>query len=310
MTIQATLHQLRVFEAVARHGSFTRAAEELSITQPTVSTQIRRLNQAIGLPLFEQIGKQLHLTDVGHELLNTCHTIFERLSNFEMTVADLQGTKRGKLRLGVVTTAKYFVPRILGSFCQQHPNVDVSLQVTNHQKLVQRMLDNRDDLYILSQPPEDLDLVSQPFLNNPLVVVAAKDHPLAQKSRVSLKELNGEAFIMRETGSGTRRAVQQLFDRHRVSVDVRLELGSNEAIKQSAIGGLGISALSLHCLLPDLAMGELAVLNVEHFPIPCRWYAARLSGKQLSVVTQAFFDHMLSESEKMSDVVSDRLQPA
>lgn len=297
--IQATLHQLRVFEAVARHGSFTRAAEELSITQPTVSTQIKHLSKIIGLPLFEQIGKQLFLTDVGRELLDTCSIVFEQLSNFEMTVADLQGKKRGKLRLAAVTTAKYFIPRILGSFCQQYPNVDVSLQVTNHQKLVQRILDNRDDLYILSQPPEDLDLVAQPFLDNPLVVVAPKTHPLAQKSRVPIKALNGEAFIMRESGSGTRRAVQQLFDRHRISVDVRLELGSNEAIKQSVIGGLGISVLSMHCLLPDLAMGELSVLNVDEFPISCRWYAIHLSGKQLSVVSQAFLQHLLAESQKM-----------
>ncbi|KPQ36542.1 MAG: Transcriptional regulator [Phormidium sp. OSCR] len=298
--IQATLHQLRVFETVARHGSFTRAAEELSITQPTVSAQIKHLTQTIGLPLFEQIGKQLYLTEVGEELLDTCQTIFGQLANFEMMVADLQGAKRGKLRLGVVTTAKYFVPRLLGSFCQQHPDIDVSLQVSNHQKLVQRMLKNQDDFYILSHPPEDIDLVATPFLDNPLVVVANQDHPLANQAQVPLKKLRGEAFIMREPGSGTRRAVQQVFDRHKIIVNVRLEFSSNEAIKQSVMGGLGISVLSLHCLRPDYQQGELTILNVKEFPIPCRWYIVHPSGKQLSVLAEAFLKHLLLESQMIS----------
>ncbi|OAB58797.1 LysR family transcriptional regulator [Phormidium willei BDU 130791] len=297
--IQATLHQLRVFETVARHGSFTRAAEELSITQPTVSTQIKHLTRTIGLPLFEQIGKQLYLTQVGEELLKTCQTIFGQLANFEMMVADLQGAKRGKLRLGVVTTAKYFVPRLLGSFCRQHPDIDVSLQVSNHQKLVQRMLQNQDDLYILSHPPEDIDLAVTPFLDNPLVVVASRDHPLANQPQIPLKKLRGEAFIMREQGSGTRRAVQQVFDRHKLTVNVRLEFSSNEAIKQSVIGGLGISVLSLHCLRPDYQQGELTILNVKEFPIPCRWYIVYPSGKQLSVLAEGFLKHLLLESQRL-----------
>ncbi|MGC9503668.1 LysR substrate-binding domain-containing protein [Baaleninema sp.] len=297
--IQATLHQLHVFETVARHGSFTRAAEELSITQPTVSTQIKQLTKSIGLPLFEQIGKQLYLTEAGQELLTTCQDIFSKLANFEMTVADLQGKKRGQLRLAVVTTAKYFVPRILGSFCQQYPDVDISLQVTNHQKLVRRMLDNQDDLYILSQPPEDVDLVAQPFLDNPLVVVAPPNHPLTRRKRVPISALQGETFIMREPGSGTRRAVQQLLDREKISVNVRLELGSNEAIKQSVAGGLGISVLSAHCLLPELTVGDLTVLEVDRFPIACRWYAIHLHGKQLSVIARSFLDHLLLESQQI-----------
>ena len=167
--IQATLHQLKVFETVARHASFTRAAEELFITQPTVSSQVKQLTKATGLPLFEQIGKSLYLTDAGQELLSTCHDVFERLNNFEMKIADLKGAKQGQLRLAVITTAKYFVPRLLGSFCQHYPGVDVALQVTNHQEIQRRILANEDDLYIVSNPPEDIDLRSQSFLDNPLV---------------------------------------------------------------------------------------------------------------------------------------------
>jgi DNA-binding transcriptional LysR family regulator len=295
--IQATLHQLAVFEAVARHGSFTRAAEELFITQPSVSSQIKHLTQAVGLPLFEQIGKRLYLTEAGTELLSICQDIFARLNNFEMKVADLKGTKQGQLSLAVITTAKYFIPRLLGSFCQKYPGVDVSLQVTNHHQISRRMLENQDDLYIVSQPPDEIDLCSQPFLDNPLVVLAPINHPLVGQKNIPIQRLNDEPFIMRESGSGTRVAVQHLFAKHKVSVKVKLELGSNEAIKQAIAGGLGLSALSQHCLISE-AINEIAILDVQHFPIMRRWYATYLAGKQLSVIAQTFLDYLLVESQK------------
>jgi DNA-binding transcriptional LysR family regulator len=298
--IQATLHQLKVFETVARHGSFTRAAEELYITQPTVSSQVKQLTKAVGLPLFEQIGKSLYLTEAGKELLTTCQDIFERLDNFEMKIADLKGTKQGQLRLAVITTAKYFVPRLLGSFCQQYPGIDVALKVTNHQEIQRRMLENEDDLYVVSNPPEDIDLHSQPFLDNPLVVVANKNHPLVGKRNIPLQCLEGEPFVMREPGSGTRAAVQQLLAKHKVSVKVKLELGSNEAIKQAIAGGLGISVLSEHCLISEGMTGELTVLGVQHFPIKRRWYVSYLAGKRLSIIAQTFLDFLLEESPKIS----------
>ncbi len=295
--IQATLHQLKVFEATARNSSFTKAAEELYITQPTVSTQVKQLTKAVGLPLFEQIGKRLHLTEAGGALLATCQEIFERLDNFEMTVADLKGTRQGRLKLGVITTAKYFIPRLLGSFCQQYPGIDIALEVTNHQKLEERMLNNEDDLYIVSQPTEDIDLCWEPFAENPIVVVARKDHPLAGIPNIPITRLNDEPFIMRETGSGTRQAVQRLFTEHQVSVRTRLELGSNEAIKQAIAGGLGISALSKHTLISDA--GELTILDIQEFPIPRHWYVSYLAGKQLSIIAEAFREYLLLNSDKM-----------
>lgn len=297
--IQATLHQLKVFETVARHGSFTRAAEELFITQPTVSSQVKQLTKAVGLPLFEQIGKSLYLTDAGRELLATCQDIFERLNNFEMKIADLKGTKQGQLRLGVITTAKYFVPRLLGSFCKNYPGIDIALKVTNHQEIQQRMLDNKDDLYIVSHPHKDIDLLSQSFLDNPLVVVASRDHHLANQKNIDISSLNDEPFIMREKGSGTRDAVLDLFEQHNVSVKVRLELGSNEAIKQAIAGGLGISVLSEHCLISEGQFGELKILDVQHFPIARRWYVSHLAGKKLSVIAQTFLEYLLEESPKI-----------
>ncbi|MGK7927077.1 MAG: LysR substrate-binding domain-containing protein [Spirulina sp.] len=292
--MQATLHQLKVFATVARHGSFTRAADELNITQPTVSSQVKHLAKAVGLPLFEQIGKQLYLTEAGEALVETCRDIFDRLENFEMQVADIKGMKQGKLRLAAVTTTKYFVPRLLGAFCGTYPEIDISLQVTNHQQLVQRMTHNEDDLYILSHPPEDLDLEVQRFLANPLVVVAKSDHPLAGKRDIPIEELNGESFISRETGSGTRRAVQELFGQHKIAVRMRLELGSNEAIKQAIAGGLGISVLSQHSLFPDELQRELTILDIREFPIERYWYVAYLSSKQLSAIAQTFFEYLLS----------------
>lgn len=298
--IPATLHQLKVFETVARHGSFTRAAEELSITQPTVSSQVKQLTKAVGLPLFEQIGKSLYLTHAGQELLSTCQDIFERLDNFKMKIADLKGMKQGQLKLAVITTAKYFVPRLLGSFCKKYPGIDVTLKVTNHQTIQQRILNNEDDLYIVSNPPQEIDLYSQPFLNNPLIVVANKHHNLAGKSKVPIASLDGEAFIMREKGSGTREAVLKLFNQNDISVKVRLELGSNEAIKQAIAGGLGISVLSEHCLVSEGKSGELTILDVEHFPIERRWYVSHIAGKKLSTIAKTFLDYLLEESPKIS----------
>ncbi len=297
---QATLHQLKVFEAVARHRSFTRAAEELFLTQPTVSMQVKQLAKAVGLPLFEQIGKRLYLTAAGRELLATCQEIFEELSRFEIAVADLKGLKQGYLRLAVITTAKYVIPRLLGPFCQRYPGIDVSLKVTNHEHILERLTDNQDDLYILSQPPEDFDVSSHPFVENPLVVLAPRHHPLAQKKNIPLKRLAEEPFIMREPGSGTRKAVQKLFDEHGVSVKVKLELGSNEAIKQAIAGGLGISVLSRHTLALEGTTSQLTILDVEDFPIQRYWYVVYPTGKQLSVIARTFFEYLLNEGKEIA----------
>ncbi|HEY9669952.1 MAG TPA: LysR substrate-binding domain-containing protein [Waterburya sp.] len=298
---QATLHQLKVFEAVARHNSFTRAAEELFLTQPTVSMQVKQLTKAVGMPLFDQVGKRLYLTQVGEELVKTCRRIFERLDEFEMTVADLKGLKQGRLRLGVITTAKYFVPRLLGPFCKRYPGIDVSLQVTNHEHILNRLSENLDDLYVMSQLPDTIDITYEPVLENPLVVLAPAAHPLAREKNISLEQIAAEPFIMREPGSGTRKAVQALFDEHKLALKVQLDLGSNEAIKQAIAGGLGISVLSLHTLALEGPQSQLSVLDVEHFPIERYWYAVYPNGKQLSIVARTFLDYLLSEGKEVAE---------
>jgi LysR family transcriptional regulator, low CO2-responsive transcriptional regulator len=302
---QSTLHQLKVFETAARLGSITRAAEELSLTQPTVSMQIKQLTKNIGLPLFEQVGKRLYLTEAGKELFGTCRGIFEQLSQFEMKVADLQGMKQGKLKLATITTTKYFMPRVLAPFCQLYPGIDISLEITNHERLVERLSDNQDDLYILSQAPDSVDVTALPFLDNPLVVIAPDTHPLAGKKNIPIKELEGEFFIMREQGSGTRLAVEKLLAQHDVSVRVRLELGGNEAVKQAMSVGFGISVLSKHTFTPETAASGLTILDVEHFPIERKWYVVHLAGKQLSVVTNTFLDFLMKEAEPVANRMSE-----
>lgn len=297
--IHATLHQLKVFEATARHGSFTRAAEELFLTQPTVSMQVKQLTKAVGLPLFEQVGKRLYLTDAGRELFATCQEIFNQLDQLEMKVANMKGMKQGHLRLAVITTTKYFMPRLLGPFCQQYPGIDVSLTVTNHEHVIERLANNQDDLYVMSQLPDHLEIKAHPFLDNPLVVIAPHNHPLAKEKNIPLKRIAEETFIMREPGSGTRSAFQKLLDSQGLTVKVRLELGSNEAIKQAIAGGLGIAVLSRHTLTLEGTLGELTILDVEGFPIHRDWYIVHLTGKQLSVVASTFLDYLQQESAKL-----------
>jgi DNA-binding transcriptional LysR family regulator len=288
----STLRQLELFEAIARLGSFTRAAEELFLTQPTVSMQIKKLSDTVGMPLFEQVGKKIYLTDIGHELHRTCLGISEHLANFEMIAADMKGLKKGKLRLAVVTTAKYFAPRLLGTFCQQYPGVDVSLKVSNRERVLERLATNLDDLYILGQPPVDADVVAEAFLENNLVVIAPANHPLAKKKRIPPERLAKEPFLLREPGSGTRMATERKFDESGLKLKMRMELGSNEAIKQAVIGGLGVSVLSRHTLESDTPSKQFVVLDVKGFPIKRHWYFVYPAGKQLSIIARTFVDHL------------------
>lgn len=301
MMKNATFRQLKVFEAVARHLSFTRAAEELHTTQPTVSIQLKQLTAIVGQPLLEQVGKRVYITDIGNELLKVCRDIFNGLDRFEMQVSDMKGVKAGKLRLAVITTAKYFVPRLLGLFCQRYPGIDVSLKVTNRERVLQRMADNMDDLYVLGQPPEQTDVESEPFLENPLVVLAAGNHHLAGKKHITLQRLVDEPFLIRESGSGIRQATEQLFDDHGLQLKVRMELGSNEAIKQAVAGGLGIAVLSAHTLALEHSNEDIAILDVKGFPIRRHWYLAYPKDKQLSVVAQAFLEFTHAESKLLGE---------
>lgn len=294
-----TLRQLEVFETIARLNSFTRAAEELFLTQPTVSMQIKKLTDDIGLPLFEQVGKKIYLTEAGKALYESCQGVFEHLSRFEMRIADLKGLKAGKLQLAAVTTAKYFAPRLLGLFCQQYPDIKVKLEVVNREQILERLTHNQDDLYIVGQVPEAVDAVAEVFLDNPLIVLAPADHPLAHEKNITIERICQEPFIVREPGSGTRIAIERFFAAHNQKLHIRMELGSGEAIKQAILGGLGIAVLSRHALALEEPMSRFAILDVVGFPIKRYWYVAYPSGKQLSVVAQAFLEFLGKARESL-----------
>ena len=306
---QATLHQLQILEAIARHGSFTRAAEELELTQPTVSQQIKRLTQTIGLPLFEQLGKQIYLTAAGTQVLAASATISEKFAELEIAIDELKGLKQGRINLVASTTAKYFVPRLLGTFRRKHPEIELALHITNQEGVLARLARNQDDLYFTGRPPSDLDIELRPILENPLVVVAPSNHPLAGKTNIALKELATEPFIFREAGSGTRAVVEHFLVENRVAVDVVIELSSNEAIKQAIAGGLGISVLSQHSLDLEAQNGLLTILNVEGFPIQRHWYVIYPTGKQLSVAAQTFLDFSIAEGKQIIEQFSADLIP-
>jgi len=290
--MRPSLHQLRVFETVSRLKSFTAAAAAMHLTQPTVSVQMKDLAEHVGLPLFEQRGRQTRLTAAGEALLATARAIFDSWSAFEMTVGELQGARRGTLRLAAVTTAEYFVPELLAPFAAAHPAVDVQLAVENRDAVVARLEQDLDDLAIMMMPPSHLPLTAQRFLENPLVALAPLRHPLARHRRVPLAAFVQQPLLMREAGSGTRMAFERFCADHRLSPNVRMQLGSNEAIKHAVAAGLGCAVLSRHTIGRAPQRDGLAVLPVEFFPIRRSWYLVRREGRPETPVTRAFMQHV------------------
>ena len=297
-----TFRQLTIFEAVARHLSFTKAAEELHLTQPAVSMQIKQLEQATGVPLFELLGKRVYLTEAGQELQRYSRSITLLLAEAEQVFEEMRGLKRGRLNITVASTANYFVPRLWAAFRKRHPDVSVSLDVTNRAGLIRALGENQADLVIMGMPPEGLDLVAEGFMPNPLVVIAPPSHSLATATQVPLEWLQGEAFLMREQGSGTRSLMERVFAEKGLTPTTPIEMSGTEAIKQGVEAGLGLALLSVHTLEMELALKRLVVLNVEGFPVLREWYIVHRSGKRLSTVAQAFHDFILKETEELVHV--------
>ncbi|MBD3892347.1 LysR family transcriptional regulator [Hydrogenophaga sp.] len=284
----ATLHQLRIFLTVARHCSFARAAEALHLSPPTLSLQVKQLSQTVGQPLFEQLGKKIFLTAAGQTLADACHDIDARLERLAQDLDALQGVERGSLKIAILTTLKYTVPKLLGSFCAAHPGIDVAMQVGNRELLLQRLAHNQDDLYVMGQAPEQMDLVCEDFADNPLVLVAPPGHALAGQKNISPQRLMHQPFIFREPGSGTRLTAERFFASQQVTLKNRLEISSNEAIKQTVAGGLGLAVLSRTTVSSELALGELVLLDVQGFPLIRRWHVVYPRGKRLCAAALAF----------------------
>jgi DNA-binding transcriptional LysR family regulator len=292
-----TLPQLRVFEASARLGSLTRAAEELHIAQPTASVQIKKLSETIGLPLFEQVGRRVYLTGAGQCLYAGCHDVFRALSTLEETLNGMRAMESGHLRLAVCSTGKYFAPRMLGAFIQRYPGVEASLEIHNRKTLIERLANNEDDLYVFASPLEREDVVTQALLPNPLVVFARDDHRLANARQISFECIAAEPFLMREPGSGTRLIATKLFEQRGLAPKIRLELSDDEAIKEAILAGLGVAIMSRFTLGLEPEPSRLICLDVEGFPLENHWHFAYPVGKQLSATARAFMDFARLEAK-------------
>lgn len=290
-----TFRQLRLFLALSETGSVSAAAKAMHVTQPTASMQLKEVAQSVGAPLYEFVGKKFYLTDLGKELAVTARTVAQTWDAFEQSVDAVKGLSRGKLKVAVVSTAKYFIPRLIGNFCNRHPAIDVSLEILNRDGVVQRLRENMDDIYIMTMPPRDLDLADEIFMPNPIVVIGSTSDPLTKRIAVSLDELSKSRFILREKGSGTRMTGDQFFSKRKFRPDVRLELGSNEALKESVAGGLGLGLVSRHALHGLIKEHGVRVIDVEGFPLPSAWHIVHPASKKLSPLALAFKQHLIKE---------------
>lgn len=288
-----TLRQLKVFEAVARLLSFSRAAEELHLSQPAVSMQVRQLEDTVGLPVTEQIGKKIFLTAAGNELARHARVVAQQLREAEAALDALKGLRSGRLVIGVVSTAKYFAPRLLASFRALHAEIELRLGAHNREVIVQQLADNQIDLAIMGRPPQDIATHAEAFADHPLVIVAAPEHALAAEQSIAPKSLEGETFLIRERGSGTRSAMERYFAEHGIAAVQTMEISSNETIKQAVMANLGIAFISQHTVGLEMAAARLVCLPVAGLPVMRRWYVVQLQDKRLSPVAAAFREFLL-----------------
>lgn len=295
-----TLRQFRVFEAVARHLSFSRAAEELHLSQPAVSMQVRGIETILGMRLTEQVGKKIFLTEAGREVLHASQSITARLDDLQANLAQLRSIDTGCLNIASTSTVNAVATDILARFRGRHPGVSIHLDVSNRAAVLDQLVGNRIDLAIMGQVPDGLGLEATRFMDNPLVVIAPPDHPLTRKKRISVRELAAESFLVREAGSGTRGAMERFFAARELEIRSSMEMSSNEAIKQAVQAGLGLGILSLQTLEMELALKRLAVLNVDGFPIMRHWYIVHRADKRLSPSAQAFKEFVLGTAEQMA----------
>lgn len=293
-----TLRQLEILLAVFESGSIKGAAASLHLTQPTISMQLKKLAEAIGMPLYDLVGRKIIFTEAGMELISAAKRVLDEFSRLEMSLANLRGLTAGTLKLAVVTTSKYFIPHLLGPFCDRYPEVDIRLKVGNRQQIIDRLRSGEDDFCVFSHPPEDIDFERIEFLGNPLVAIAPPDHPLGKKKQLRWSDIADEPFLMRESGSGTRYAIEEFMRKRRYTLKTRMTIESNEAIKHAVMSGLGISILSAHTLVFG-EQNRLSRLNVRDLPIVSHWYFTWLKAKRPSLIAEAFLEYLQSEGRDL-----------
>ena len=307
--MRMTLRQLQVFRAVCDSRSYSRAAEEMALTQPAVSLQIRQLEELVGQPLFDYIGKKLYLTQAAEALRRASSDIFQRLESLDMQLSEMQGSLQGQLTLAVESSAKYIVPHLFAAFRQQNPEVILNLSVVNRAQVIKRLSDNRDDLVIMSLMPSEVALEFLPFLNNPIVAVAPPQHPLCALEKLHLSDLTSFPLLIRESGSGTRRAGEEYCHQKRAHFAQTLEVGSSESQVEGVIAGLGLALLPRHAVRLELAQGLLRELPVEELPLQRSWCVVHVRGKRLSPVAQAFRDFIRGERTQIARLEQRFSQP-
>jgi DNA-binding transcriptional LysR family regulator len=291
----ATLRQLKVFEAVARNLSFSRAAEELYLTQPAVSIQVKKLEEHAGLPLFEQLGKKIYLTPAGTEMLHSCRAIIQQFQEVEEAMTHFKGITGGRLSVAVISAGDYFFPRLLVEFVRRHEGATLDFAVYNREELLGRLADNQTDLAVMVRPPLDADTINEPFAPHPYVIVAAPSHPLVGKKRIPMARLASEPFVVRERGSDTWHSMQDGFGARVADLNITMEIRSTETIKQAVMAGMGLSFLSAHTISRELQSQSLAVLDVQGFPLMLNWYVVHRQNKRLPPVAQAFKDFLIQD---------------
>jgi DNA-binding transcriptional LysR family regulator len=289
---------LQVFEAVARLQSFSRAAAELHLTQPAVSMQVQQLENEVGLPLYEQMGRRLDITPAGREIVECARALAQRLREAQELLAAMTGAGGGEISISAVSTAKYHVPMLLAEFRRKHPDVRVRLSVSNREQVVRDLTENSVDLAIMGTPPRGLDTIAVPFAPHPIAIIAAPGHALARSKRLPLSRLAGETFLIRERGSGTRSAMERVFRERRFHPRETIEMSSNETIKQAVMAGMGVSFLSLHTVGLEVAAKRLAVLEVAGTPVMRHWYVIHRERKRLSPVVEAFKTFLIGRGAK------------
>lgn len=291
----ASFRQLQVFESAARLGNFTAASRELHITQPTVSMQMKKLEEALNTRLFEQVGRRIHLTYEGRAFLDTCREIFLSVTRFETLVSSRIEKVSGALRFAGVTTTEYFAPVLLAVFMKLYPEVKISLSILDRENIFQRLQNNLDDLYFIDQVPTTIEVEALPFIKNPLVIVASADHPLSRRRHLSMDVVKKESFLLREPMSGTRIALKRFLDGQSISLNVTMELSSNEAIKRAVASNMGLSVLSKYCVARECERGELVELPVKGFPLMDRWYIVYPKDRHMPPAAGAFLRFLLEE---------------
>ena len=296
--MHVTFRQIEVFNAVARLKNYTRAAEELHLSQPAVSMQIKQLESSVGLPLFEQMGKAIYLTDAGKHMYDYGRNITGLLDEADTVFEAMKGVERGRLIISVATTASHFATRLLAEFTKQHAGITISLDITNREALHRQLDNNEPDLVIMGQPPDGVEVEAEAFMENPLVMIAPAGHALGGRKDILLAELEDESFVVREKGSGTRSAIERFFLRHEIGFHTGIEMTSNEAIKQAVEAGLGLGIVSIHTLELELETKRLQVLDVCDFPIERHWYVIQRKGKRLSPAARAFKQFVLEQAKE------------